>query len=182
MAIALINETFPVQQAMSEEAMQLRLEMLAEIAEQVGEQQFVQAVRNAIKVSHRRWDCSIARIREMAGLRYTPEPSASAKAWELVTRVFIDNCRTDMNGNYRLEEKIVNFNGVARVFAVPEISPAIKRAIQGLGGWAALAESWPEYWSAKLRDFRELYYEDDSPRIDQESGPGIEAQGVARRQ
>jgi hypothetical protein len=156
-----------MQQATSEEAMQLRMELLSELAEQVGEQRFVKAIRDTIKVSHRRWDASVARIREMAGLRYTPEPSPAAQAWALVTQVFIDHCRTDENGNYRLEEKIVNVNGVARVFAVPELSPAIKRAIQGLGGWAGLAEAWPEYWSGKLRDFRELYHEDEpGPRMD----------------
>lgn len=172
-ALALINETFPAQQKMSDEATQLRLEQLAEIAEQVGEQRFVKAVRDTIKVSHRRWDCSIARVREMAGLKWTPPISAAAEAWSMVTRIFIDHCRTDGDGNYRLEEKVVNVDGKAQVTPVPEIPLAVKRAIQGLGGWAALAESWPEYWSAKLRDFRDLYHEDEpSLRID--SGSELE--------
>lgn len=166
-AVALINETFPVQQKVSDEAAQLRLELMAEIAAEVGEQRFVQAVRNAIKISHRRWDVSIARIREMAGLRFMPEPSPAAQAWELITRVFIDHCRSDADGNYRLEEKVTIVDGKACVTPVPEIPPAAKRAIQCLGGWAALAESWPEFWQAKLKDFRELYHEADvSPRMD----------------
>jgi hypothetical protein len=164
--IALIKESFPTNQAESEQAAELRLELLAELAEQVGEQRFVRAIRDTIKVSHRRWDCSVARVREMAGLRYVPPPSLAAQAWEMVTQVFIDHCRTDANGNYRLEDKIVNVNGAARVFHVPEIPLAIKRAIRSLGGWAAIAEAWPEYIGAKYRDFKELYHEDDSPRVD----------------
>jgi hypothetical protein len=164
---ALIDETFPSNQKMSDEAAKLRLELLAELAEQVGEQRFVRAVRDTIKVSHRRWDCSVARVREMAGLKWTPPPSPAAQAWELVTKVFIDHCRTDGDGNYRLEEKTVNYGGTARVFPVPEISPAIKKAVQCLGGWAALAESWPEYWQAKFKDFREFYQEEETGlRID----------------
>jgi hypothetical protein len=165
--LSLIREIFPMQQADSDEAAKLRLELMAELASEVGEQRFVKAVRDTIKVSHRRWDASVARIREMAGLRYTPDPSPAAKAWALVTQVFIDHCRTDENGNYRLEEKIVNFDGVARVFAVPELSPAIKRAIRSLGGWAAIAEAWPEFHGAKYRDFKELFSEDEpGPRMD----------------
>jgi hypothetical protein len=166
-ASALIDETFPTQQKISDEATKLRLELLAEVAEEVGEQRFVQAVRNSIKVSHKKWDCSIARIRELAGLRFAPEPSPAAQMWELVTQVFIDHCRSDADGNYRLEEKITIVDGKAKVTPVPEIPPAAKRAIQCLGGWAALAESWPEFWQTKFRDFRELYHEVDySPRVD----------------
>lgn len=165
--LTLIREMFPMQQAESDDAAKLRLELMAEIAAEVGEQRFVQAVRNAIKISHRRWDVSIARIRETAGLRFVPEPSPAAQAWELITRVFIDHCRVDADGNYRLEEKVTIVDGKARVTPVPEIPPAVKRAIQCLGGWAALAESWPEFWQAKLKDFRELYREADvSPRMD----------------
>ncbi len=167
-AISLIREVFPMQQAESDEAAKLRLDLMAELAEEVGEQRFVRAVRDTIKVSHRRWDCSIARVREMAGLRWQPPPSATAKAWEFVTQVFIDHCRTDANGNYVLEDKIVNMGGIARVFHVPEIPSAVKRAIQGLGGWAAIAEAWPEYHGQRYKQFQEFFYEDqcgDARRI-----------------
>ena len=156
-----------MQQKVSDEAAQLRLELMAEIAAEVGEQHFVHAVRNAIKISHRRWDVSIARIREMAGLRFVPEPSPAAKAWELVTHVFVNHCRVDADGNYRLETKTVIRDGKAEETPVPAISPAVKRAVQALGGWAALAESFPEYWQQKYGAFKELFHEDDvSPRMD----------------
>jgi hypothetical protein len=161
------REIFPVQNPESDFALRLRLKLMAQIVDEIGQDRFMEAVEKAISVSFGRYAVSPARIRECAGLRWTPPPSPAAQAWALVTQVFIDHCRTDENGNYRLEEKIVNVNGVARVFAVPELSPAIKRAIQGLGGWAGLAEAWPEYWSGKLRDFRELYHEDEpGPRMD----------------
>ena len=106
--ISLIKETFPSNQTESEQAAELRLELFAELVEQVGEQRFVRAVRDTIKVSHRRWDCSVARVREMAGLKWTPPATSVAIAWQLVTRVFLDHCRVDADGNYRLEEKVVN--------------------------------------------------------------------------
>jgi hypothetical protein len=173
-ASALIDETFPTQQKISDEAAKLRLELLAEVAEEVGEQRFVQAVRNAIKVSHRRWDVSVARIREFAGLRFSPEPSPAAKAWTLLIQVFLDHCRTDPDGNYRLEPKSKIVDGKEHVTPVPEISPAIRRALQSLGGWAAIAESWPEYIGAKFNQFKELYSEDSSPRIDSRPSTDLE--------
>lgn len=158
-----MRETFPSQQQESDDATKLRLELLAELAEEIGEQRFVRAVKDAIKVSHRRWDCSVARVREMAGLKWTPPPSNAALAWEFVTQTFLNHCRTDGDGNYRLEIKVVRGEDeLAKIIGVPEIPPPVKRAIQGLGGWAALAEAWPEYWSQKLRDFKDLYHEDES--------------------
>ena len=169
--LTLIREMFPSNQPESDEAAKLRLELMAEIAEQVGEQRFVQAVRGAIKVSHRRWDVSVARVREMAGLRWTPEPSPAAQAWELVTRVFIDHCRTDSNGNYHLEEKVTLVDGKAKVMPVPEIPQAVKRAIQCLGGWAALAEAFPEFWGQRWKQF-EQFYSEDAPSLRIDSRPG----------
>lgn len=160
--LTLIREMFPTQQAESDEAAKLRLELMAEIAETVGEQRFVQAVRAAIKVSHRRWDVSVARVREMAGLRWTPEPSPAAKAWQFVTDTFLNHVRTNEQGNYVLEEKTVNRDGKAQVTPIPEIPPAISRALRALGGWAAIAEAFPEYHTQKWSQFRDFYYEDEA--------------------
>ena len=173
-ALTLIREVFPSAQPESDEAAKLRLELLAEIADAVGEYRFVKAVRSAIKVSHKRWDCSIARIREFAGLRFVPEPSPAAKAWELITQVFIDHCRSDADGNYHLEEKVTIVDGKAKVTPVPEIPPAAKRAIQCLGGWAALAEAFPEYWGQRWNQFKEFFDGDSSPRIDSRPSTDLE--------
>lgn len=178
--ISLIKETFPSNQTESEQAAELRLELFAELVEQVGEQRFVRAVRDTIKVSHRRWDCSVARVREMAGLKWTPPATSVAIAWQLVTRVFLDHCRVDADGNYRLEEKVVNVDGAARVTPVPEIPPAVKRAIQCLGGWAALAEAHPEFWGQRWNQFKEFYSEDTGLCVD--SLALIERRDVGKRE
>ena len=167
--LSLIREIFPMQQADSDEAAKLRLELMAELAEQVGEQRFVKAVRDTIKVSHRRWDCSIARIREMAGLKYVPEPSAVALAWRFVTDFYLNHVRPDPRGtgNYVFEEKVVNVDGVAKVTPVPEIPPAISRALRSIGGWAAIAEGYPEYHAQRYKQFQEFYSDDEpGPRMD----------------
>ena len=136
----------------------------------------MQAVKAAIAVSKSRWDCSVSRIREMAGLRYEPPQSRMAAAWDMLTQVFLDHCRMDGNGSYRLEEKIVLRDGVAEVTPVPEVPPAVMRAVRALGGWNGLAEAWPKQWSYKLRDFKELYSEDQpvSLRVDSPRGSDLE--------
>ncbi len=166
-----VREIFPVQGIESEFSLKLRLKLMAQICEEVGRDRFMEAVEKAISVSFGRYAVNPARIRECAGLRWTPPPSAAATAWDLVTRVFIDHCRTDSNGNYHLEEKVTLVDGKAKVTPVPEIPLAVKRAIQCLGGWAALAEAWPEFFTQKFNIFKELYSE-DAPSLRIDSRPG----------
>jgi hypothetical protein len=134
---------------------------MAQIAEEIGTDRFMEAVEKALSVSFGRYAVSPAKIRECAGLRYAPPPTAAAIAWAFVTQVFIDHCRRDAEGRYHLEEKVINVDGRAHVTPVPEIPAAIKKAIQSLGGWAALAEAYPNFWSAKWNQFREFYTEDE---------------------
>ncbi len=162
-----VREMWPTQNTESEFSLKLRLKLMAQIAEEIGSERFMEAVEKAISVSFGRYAVSPAKIRECAGLRWTPPLSASAQAWALVTRVFIDHCRCDQDGNYRLEEKVVLVDGKAQVTSVPEIPLAVKKAIQCLGGWAALAEAHPEYWGQKANQFKEFFCEDEpSPRVD----------------
>ena len=120
--LAMVREFFPTNQPESDAAARLRIELLAEVVAVVGPDRFRQAVRDAIAVSRSRWDCSVVRIREMAGLRYEPPQSRVAAAKALVWR-----------------------------------------AVQGMGGWSALADI--SNWSFRFKDFKELYCE-SSPRID----------------
>ena len=136
----------------------MRLELLAELAQEIGEQRFVRAVRDTIKVSHRRWDCSIARVREMAGLKWTTPISAASEAWTLATQVFIDYARIDAEGAYRLEPKYVRRDGKVFVTQAPEVSSAILRAIQSMGGWGCLSDR--SNWSYRYKDFKEIFVED----------------------
>jgi hypothetical protein len=166
-----VRELFPVANTESDYSVRLRLKLMAQIVEEVGQDRFMLAIEKAISISQRRYDVSIQRIRECAGLRYTPPPTPVSLAWEFVTRVFVDHIRTDENGNYRLEDKFFMQDGLVHTIPAPEIPPAIKRAIQCLGGWAAIAEAWPEYIGQKYGQFKEFYREDDtSPRVDQGTG------------
>ena len=167
----LVREFFPTNQPESLAATALRLELLTEVVATVGPERFLRAVKDAIAVSRNRWDCSVARIREMAGIRHEPPQSRVAAAWEFATQTFINHCRLDPEGRYRLEEKVVLHNSVAEVTPVPLIPPAILRAIQALGGWSALADT--SNWSYRFKDFRELFHEDAIPDLRRDSAGAL---------
>lgn len=166
-----VREMFPVANTESDYSVKLRLKLMAQIVDEIGQDRFMLALEKAISISQRRYDVSIQRIRECAGLRYVAPPTAVALAWEFVMKVWVEHCRTDENGNYRLENKYLKTtspNGDSfSAIPPPEIPPAIKRALRSLGGWAAIAEAWPEYIGQKYNQFKEFYREDDlSPRMD----------------
>jgi len=161
--LAAIREMFPTNQPESDAAARLRIELLAEIVALVGPDRYQRAVRDAIAVSRSRWDCSVARIREMAGLRYEPPQSRVAAAWDFTCQTFLNHARLDPEGRYRLEEKVVLRDGVAEVTPIPDVPLAVWRAVQAMGGWSALAD--PSNWSFRFKDFKELYCE-SNPRID----------------
>lgn len=169
-----VKELFPVATPESDMAAKLRLELMTEIAAEVGPENFLRAVRKAISLSRSRYDCTIRRIRECAGLSVEPESPAAA-AWSLVTRVFDDHCRLGWDGNYHLEKKVVLVNDRAKVMEVPEVSEAAMRAIRGLGGWGALADR--SAWSYRYRDFKELYTSEAGPRPER----GGELAGIAQK-
>jgi hypothetical protein len=174
MGIAMTREMFPTNQPESDAAARLRIELLAEVVAIVGSERFLRAVKDAIAVSRSRWDCSVSRIREMAGLRYEPPQSRVAAAWNFATQTFLNHARLDPEGRYRLEEKVVLRDGVAEVTPIPEVPQAVWRAVQALGGWSALADT--SNWSYRFKDFKELYRDDFSPRIDQ-PGTDLERAG-----
>lgn len=147
----------PNQHAESDLALKTRLKLLAEVVAEVGPERFLRAVEKAIAVSPNRFQVSVARIREMAGLFYTPPRHPAVVAWEQIVQIFLDHCRTDANGNYQLEDKVRIVDGTAVVTRPPEIPDASMKALRSIGGWAALAEAWPEYAGAKFKDFREFY-------------------------
>lgn len=156
-----VKELFPVATPESDMAAKLRLELMTEIAAEVGPENFLRAVRKAISLSRSRYDCTIRKIRECAGLPVEPE-SPAAVAWSLVTRVFEDHCRLSWNGTYCLEEKVVIAKDGIKVTEVPEVPEAAMRVIRGLGGWGALADR--SAWSYRFRDFKELYQHEAGPR------------------
>lgn len=135
----------------------MRLKLLGQLVDEIGETRYMRAIEKAISISHNRWQVTVARIRECAGLYYVPPRQPAAVAWAHIIQVFIDHVRTDGNGNYVLEEKVRNVDGKAVVTPVPAVPAASLRAIRSLGGWAAIAEAWPEYTAQRFREFKDLY-------------------------
>lgn len=161
----LVREVLPSQYQESDLALKLRLKLLGELVAEVGEARFMRAVEKAISVSHSRHQVTVARIREIAGLVYSPPRQPATVAWEQLIQVFLDHCRTDPDGNYRLEDKVKNVDGAAVIVPVPRLPEATLHALRSIGGWAGLAEAWPEFAGARLKEFREFYVA-DSPGLD----------------
>jgi hypothetical protein len=157
-----VRELFPVREAESDLALKLRLEMLSDIVREAGAERFMAAIKLAVTQSRNRHDVSIFRIRECAGLRYVPEPAPAYKAWQFVTQVKDRHVRRDPEGFYRLEPWYTsNGTDVATVTEVPAIPEPIKRAVQALGGWAALATCPAEFWHQRMKDFISVYNESE---------------------
>ena len=152
-----MREVLPSQATESDLALRMRLKLMAKVIDEVGQERFHRAVEKAISISHSRYHVTVARIRECAGLQYVPPRPPAAVAWEFVVQVFLDHVRTDGNGNYHLEPKYQSVDGKVTVTDPPEVPPAILRAVRSMGGWAAIAEAWPEFISQKFRDFKDLY-------------------------
>lgn len=153
----LVREMFPQQNNESDASVRVRLELLGKVIAEVGEKKFIQAVKQAISISKFRYDVTVQRIRECAGLYYLPPLSPYAEAWRIATRIFLDHCRADSNGNYVLEPKYTRSGDKVVIIPVPPVPEAILRTIQALGGWESLADR--SAWSYRYRDFRELYCE-----------------------
>jgi hypothetical protein len=159
----LVREMFPItNHNESDASLKLRAELFGRIVEEVGEERFIEALKQAISVSQRRYDVTVARVREFAGLKYIQPISATAEAWRFVTQIFLDHVRMDGNGNYMLEPKVINHAGHCHLIAPPKIPKAVKNAVVAIGGWAALADSYPNYWAVRYKEFKEIYKEDEN--------------------
>lgn len=156
----LVRECFPLgpnQKEDSDLAVRTKIKLLAEVVEAVGPERFLRAVEQAIAVSPNRFQVSVARIREMAGLFYTPPRHPAVIAWETVIQVFLDHVRPNGDGNYQLENKVRIVDGIAVVTQPPAVPAASMKALRSIGGWAALAEAWPEWTAQTFKNFREFF-------------------------
>lgn len=159
LGLTAIREIFPTRETESELAVRLRIEMLSDIVREVGPERFMAAVKKAITMSHNRFDCTIRRIRECAGVAVVAEPAPAYKAWQFVTEIVHRHVRRWENG-WRLEPWYTsNGTDVATVTEVPPIPEPIKRAVQAIGGWGMLAACDPQYWPQRMKDFVNLYEE-----------------------
>lgn len=165
LGVIAIKEMFPTQQPESDAAAKLRLELMGEIVEAVGPDAFVSAVRKAISISKSRWDCSVARVRECAGLSNAPPLAPAIKAWNLVTEVVRHHVRPGSEGGYVLEPYVYRREGEVHTLSVPTIPEPVLTAVRCLGGWGSLWSTDPAYWPQRMRDFCAVY-DDSSPKKD----------------
>lgn len=142
----------------SDEAFRGKIRFLKEIVFEAGEERFVHAVQQVIRTSDKRSDASVKRLREFAGLDVSGPQSAAASAWDLVTRVVKSHVKRDGEGNVVLKSAIRMIGGNrGEIVPVPEISEAVTRAVQAMGGWGNLAEAYPAWWGQKFVQFKEVY-------------------------
>lgn len=142
---------------MSDEATEVFLSKLVEITAEIGEERFHRLILLIIDSCDRR--PPIATIRKMAGLRIDPVAPV-VLAWEIVTKIVTRHLTRSAEGVMVLGPLTRNVNGMAVTESLPEIPPAIKRAVGAMGGWTALSEAYPQWWSQRFRDFKELFHSD----------------------
>jgi len=148
----------------SDEAFAARIGFLEEVVDEVGPEAFIQAVRQAIRTKKYRSEVSIACIRECAGLSLAAAQHPAVSAWEIVTDIVRYHVERVGEGGYRLvdregidfksstPDKVVTFKK-----ALPEIPENIQAAVDLMGGWGALADSYPQWWGQRWQMFREFY-------------------------
>jgi|SRR5579863_4578642 len=159
-AYSLIREVFPTAQNNdSDVAVKLRLELLADIVREIGPEHFMAAIKQAVSISANRYECSIKRVRECAGLKTTPEPNPAMRAWLLVIDVVHRHVRPGPDGGYRLESSVIFQGGEYITIPVPTIPEPVSRAVRAIGGWGALVETEPAYIAQRMRDFCAVYSE-----------------------
>ena len=156
MGLTAVREIFPIKDQESTLAVRLRIEMLTDIVNEVGPEKFLAAIKKAITMSSHRYDCSIRKIRECAGLK---EKNPAIEAWKFVTEVMQKHLRPAPEGHYHLEPWVRNEDGKFVTDPVPVIPESVKDAVRAIGGWQALALTSPEYLHQRMKDFINLFEE-----------------------
>jgi len=153
------RELLPSNKIESDEALAARIVFLKEIIYAVGPERFIDAVKQSIRLSQYRSEVTINRIRQCAGLQDTLPPSPAVQAWALVTQIARDHVARDAQGNVVLEDKVRIKPGtaLALITPVPEIPEAVQAAVDAMGGWAAMYEAYPAWWSQKFSQFERCY-------------------------
>ena len=156
----MIRELLPSKME-SDAALKVRIGFLKEIVAEVGNERFIAAIKQCVRTCMFRNEVTIARIRQEAGLSVAPAPSPAVEAWELVTRIVTHHLGRDVEGNAVLQANIKLDRGLAvltaAITSVPNIPDAVARAVASMGGWSALAESYPAWWGQRLQQFEKLY-------------------------
>jgi len=138
----------------SDAALKVRIGFLKEIVAEVGNERFIAAIKQCVRTCMFRNEVTIARIRQEAGLSVAPAPSPAVEAWELVTRIVTHHLGRDAEGNAVLQPHVkISENHLAVMTSLPNIPDAVARAVAAMGGWSALAESYPAWWGQRLQQF-----------------------------
>lgn len=147
----------------SDEAAQLTITMMVDVAVEIGQERFHAAILKAIETCERR--PTVATIRRIAGVngRLEAQQEATASAWELVTKIVTRHIGRDAEGNVRLQGHLIRDGEVFREEPVPEIPEGVRRAVIAMGGWSSLADSHPTFWGARWSHWKELYVGDRAP-------------------
>lgn len=138
----MIREVFPQRSdvpAETDNAVRLKVDLLAEIYVEVGADRFFRAVKDAISRSHSRYQCTVARVRECAGLSSklrSDEDDAFHEAVSIARKFAVVDCF----GKWNLQTKIILQDGVADEIPVPKVSEGMRRAVAAVGGWGGMVE------------------------------------------
>ncbi len=142
---------------MSDAATKIMLNGLEQISLQVGESKFHEVILKAIETCERR--PTLATLRKLAGLnaRLSPQDEALARAWETVTVCVTRFLQYDGEGNVSLKSRVAQRDGHYFEEEPPLVPDGVLRAVRSMGGWKALVESYPTFWSHKFTGFKEVY-------------------------
>ncbi len=141
---------------MSDEAARHYRDRLVDLAIKVGPVRFHEVIVTLIDTCDRR--PTIGMFRKVAGVNNRLDPFAEtvALAWNLVTNVVARHIKRDGNGNAILMSHTTVVRGRVEDTPVPSIPGGITQAVKSMGGWTALADSYPQYWGQRFHNFKEL--------------------------
>lgn len=152
----MLREVFPDGRPLPDDAIaSLMLDRMQALANEIGPQAFHAAVLKAIDTcTHRP---SIGVLRRLAGVspRLDTHADAVVKAWDHVLKIARRHLGRDGEGNVVLRpfaERTPN-GYVER--PVPQLTAGVLAGLRVIGGWEALAETSPEFLSAKWAQFRD---------------------------
>ena len=153
----MVRELLASNMVESDAALRYRLNEFANIAQEVGEEKFQFAIQRCLQIYSKRWEVTIAAIRREAGLDCSPTKPPYVEAWEVVTRIVRYHLKPNANGQVEIEPRIRRVGEGFRAEAPAGLTLEIQRAVDSMGGWPSLYESWPAFWGARQTHFREIY-------------------------
>lgn len=144
----------------SDAAAKLTLDMMTQIAVEVGQEKFHLALLQIVNTYERRPANIVATMRKVLGLnpRLDAEAQSVAEAWELVTGVVSRHVKFDVEGNAYLSNHVSRVDGKTYSSTeCPDIPPSILHAVACMGGWKALHADRELWWGQRFQTFKTLW-------------------------